>query len=59
MIGQLGERDDVAAGGLGLVVRGDDLGDVAVEVADGRIQLGEGDAQAGHIVKASDQPPSK
>ena len=57
--GQLGEGDDVAAGRLGLVVGGDDLGDVALEVADRRVQLGESDPQAGHSVKASDQPPSK
>ena len=56
---QLGERDDVASGGLGRVVGRDDLGHIAVEIADGGIQLGEGDAQAGHAVKATDQPPSK
>ena len=49
--GQLGEGDDVATGGLRLVVGGDDLGDVAVEVADRRVQLGEGDSQAGHDSK--------
>ncbi len=56
---QFGEGDDVAPGRLGLVVGGDDLGDVAFEVADLRVQLGESDPQAGHSVKASDQPPSK
>ena len=40
-------------GRFGLVVRRDDLGDVAVEVADRRVQLGEGDPQAWPRGKAS------
>ena len=50
---QLGERDDVAPGRLGLVVRGADLGHVAVEVADRRVDLGQGDAQSSHSLRLS------
>ena len=45
---QLGEGGDVAAGLLGQVVGVEDLGDVAVEVTDGRVELRQGDAQHGH-----------
>ena len=45
---QLGERDDVAAGGLGEVVGVQDLGDVAVEVPDGGVELGERDSENRH-----------
>ena len=45
---QLGEGDDVAARGLGPVVRVDQLGQVAVEVADGRVELGQRDSEHGH-----------
>ena len=46
--GQFGEGHDVAARCLGLVVGGLDERHVAVEIADGWVDLGEGDAQAGH-----------
>jgi hypothetical protein len=46
--GQFGEGHDVAARSLGLVVGGLDECHVAVEIADGGVDLGEGDAQAGH-----------
>jgi hypothetical protein len=49
--GQLGEGDDVAPGCLGLVVRGADARDIAVEIADLRVDLGECDAQPGHPVR--------
>ena len=45
---QLGEGDDVAPGRVGLVVGVEQLGQVAVDVADGRVQLGQRDAQHGH-----------
>ena len=45
---QLGERDDVAAGGLGAVVRVEHLGQVPVEVAHGRVELSEPHSQHRH-----------
>lgn len=51
--GQLREGDDVASGQLGFVVGRTDLGDVALQVADLGIDLGEGDAQPCHGAKAT------
>ena len=53
---QLGEGDDVAAGGVGPVVGVDEQGEVAVEVADGRVELGQRDAQDGHVINATFGP---
>ena len=53
---QLGEGDDVAAGGVGPVVGVDEQGEVAVEVADGWVELGQGDAQDGHDINATFRP---
>ena len=55
---QFGERDDVATGRLGLVVGGDDLGDVAVEVAVTSFSWARA-IRNWPQGKASDQPPSK
>ena len=38
---QLGEGDEIATVGVGPVVRFDQLGDVAIEVAHGRVELGQ------------------
>ena len=48
MIGELGEHGQVAAGGLGPLVRRDDPLDVAVEVADHGVDLAERHPDAGH-----------
>ena len=53
MTRQFGEGGDVAAGLLGEVVGVEDLGDVAVEVTDRRVELRQGDAQHGHPIDAS------
>ena len=45
---QLGEGDDVAPGRVGPVVGVEQLGQVAVDVADGRVELGQRDPQHGH-----------
>ena len=45
---QLREGGDVAAGLLGEVVGAQDLGDVAVEVTNRHVELGQGDTQHGH-----------
>ena len=45
---QLGEGDDVASRGFGPVVGVEQLRQVAVDVADGRVQLGQRDTQDGH-----------
>ena len=46
--GELGEHGDVAAGGLGLVVGREDALDVAVEVADHRVELTQPEPDARH-----------
>ena len=51
MVRQLGERDDVAPGMLGPVVGVGQPREVAVEVADGQVQLGERDTQHRHGVR--------
>ncbi len=48
---KLGKGDDVAASRLGLVVRGTDLGNVAIEVADRGVDLGQCDAQPYHAIR--------
>ncbi len=45
---QLGKRNDVAAGGLGPVVRVEHLGQVPVEVTHGRVELSEPHSQHRH-----------
>ena len=45
---QLGEHDEIGAGGLGGLVRLEDAVDVAVEVTDDDVDLGGGDAQPRH-----------
>ena len=44
----LGEGDELGAQGLGAGDGGADAGEVAVEVADGRVDLGEGDPKGAH-----------
>ena len=46
--GELGERHDVASGGLGAIVGIDQLRQVPVEVAHGRVELGERHSQHRH-----------
>ena len=45
---QLAERNDVASGRLGLVVGGENPGDIAVEIADRRVQLCQCNSQPCH-----------
>ena len=52
---QLRKGDDVATCGVGRVVGIDQLGDVAVEVAHGRIELGERNANDGHVITLTTQ----
>ena len=49
--GQFWEHGHVAAGALRLAVRGDDAIGIAVEVADDRVQLAKGDADASHTAR--------
>ena len=45
----LGQQDEVGVGRLGLLDHGEGLGDVAVEISDGRIELGDRNAKrVGH-----------
>ena len=52
---QFGKSDDVASGRVGLVVGRDDLGQVGVDGANGRIDLGQGNAQASHAIRLAGQ----
>ena len=46
----LGQQDEIGVGRLGLLDHGEGLGDVAVEISDGRIELGDRNAKrVGHI----------
>ncbi len=53
---QLGERHDVAPGGIGTVVRVRQQREVAVEVAHGRVELGERDPQHRHDTRLPNRP---
>ncbi len=56
---QLREGDEVAARRLGPFVGVDEQRQVAVDVADHRIQLGQRDAQHGHNVEANSRSPQE
>ena len=46
----LGQQDEIGVGRLGLLDHGEGLGDVAVEISDGRIELGDRNAKrVGHL----------
>jgi hypothetical protein len=53
---QLGEHNEVAAIGLGPLVRLDDARRVALEVTDDEVQLRERDAKPGHALKDTAGP---
>ena len=53
---QLGEGDEVAARRVGAVVGVDEEGEVAVEVADGRVELGQRDPNDRHAINATFGP---
>ena len=53
---QLGEGGDVAPSASARRERGEDALDVAVEVADPRVDLGGGDAQDGHVISVGRFP---
>ena len=54
---QLGEGHDVAPGGIGTVVGVGHQREVAVEVAHGRVELGERDPQHRHVTRLPNRPP--